>query len=220
VHEEGLIPEGPAETGPREHPERRFERAAPNQLWQSDIFTFLLRRQERLYVAAFLDDHSRYLVSFALAHHQKSSLVLEAQQRVGARQALRQQSQQGFVLAEYPNVLDAITARRDEQDQCFEFVVLGSSAAALGHLELLCHQLVQPQCAGGLDHQRQANPAGDFFAITLFHHERQHTLPPLFPDAPPHARRRRRPRDRSRASRRRSATSHDVSSLMIVHRRW
>jgi transposase InsO family protein len=81
LHEEGLIPESPAETGPREHPERRFERAAPNQLWQSDIFTFLLRRQERLYVAAFLDDHSRYLVSFALAHHQKSSLVLEALER-------------------------------------------------------------------------------------------------------------------------------------------
>src|ERR1051325_4871804 len=28
----------------REHPERRFERAEANQLWQSDIFTFLLRR--------------------------------------------------------------------------------------------------------------------------------------------------------------------------------
>jgi transposase InsO family protein len=58
--------------------ERRFERAEPNQLWQSDLFTFLLRRHERLYVAAFLDDHSRYLVSLALAHHQRSALVLEA----------------------------------------------------------------------------------------------------------------------------------------------
>jgi transposase InsO family protein len=56
----------------------RFERAEPNQLWQSDLFTFLLRRHERLYVAAFLDDHSRYLVSLAMAHHQRSSLVLEA----------------------------------------------------------------------------------------------------------------------------------------------
>ena len=58
--------------------ERRFERAEPNQLWQSDLFTFLLRRHERLYVAAFLDDHSRYLVSLAMAHHQRSTLVLEA----------------------------------------------------------------------------------------------------------------------------------------------
>jgi transposase InsO family protein len=56
----------------------RFERAEPNQLWQSDLFTFLLRKHQRVYVAAFLDDHSRYLVSLAMAHHQKSSLVMEA----------------------------------------------------------------------------------------------------------------------------------------------
>lgn len=58
--------------------EMRFERAEPNQLWQSDLFTFLLRRHERIYVAAFLDDHSRYLVSLCMAHHQRSTLVLEA----------------------------------------------------------------------------------------------------------------------------------------------
>src|SRR5207237_4560857 len=62
-------------------PDRRFERAEPNQLWQSDIFTFLLRRHERLYLAAFMDDHSRFIVSYALAHHQRSTLVLEALQR-------------------------------------------------------------------------------------------------------------------------------------------
>jgi transposase InsO family protein len=61
-----------------ERKEVRFERAEPNQLWQSDLFTFLLRRHERIYVAAFLDDHSRYLVSLAMAHHQRSTLVLEA----------------------------------------------------------------------------------------------------------------------------------------------
>jgi hypothetical protein len=58
-----------------------FERAEPNQLWQSDIFTFLLRRHERLYVAAFMDDYSRYLVSLVMAHHQRSSLVMEALSR-------------------------------------------------------------------------------------------------------------------------------------------
>jgi len=80
LHEEGLIDERtPAPA--RSHSPRRFERAAPNQLWQSDIFTFLLRKHERLYVAAFMDDHSRYLVAYALAHHQKSSLVLEAFER-------------------------------------------------------------------------------------------------------------------------------------------
>jgi transposase len=66
LHEAGLIAEAPPPRTPREHGPRRFERAEPNQLWQSDIFTFLLRRHERLYVAAFMDDHSRYLVSWSL----------------------------------------------------------------------------------------------------------------------------------------------------------
>jgi transposase InsO family protein len=78
LHEEGLletVAEPVAKPGPPEH---RFERAEPNQLWQSDIFTFLLRRHHRLYVTAFMDDYSRYLVSLLVAHHQKASLVLEA----------------------------------------------------------------------------------------------------------------------------------------------
>jgi transposase InsO family protein len=78
LHEEGLletVPEVAAKAGPPEH---RFERAEPNQLWQSDIFTFLLRRHQRLYVTAFMDDYSRFVVSLVVAHHQRSSLVLEA----------------------------------------------------------------------------------------------------------------------------------------------
>jgi putative transposase len=77
LHEEGLL-QGVPEVLAKTHLERRFERAEPNQLWQSDIFTFLLRRHERLYVAAFMDDYSRYIVSLVIAHHQKASLVLEA----------------------------------------------------------------------------------------------------------------------------------------------
>src|SRR5262245_51571713 len=47
----------------RPHPDhiRRFERARPNQLWQTDLFTFILKRQNRrVYLVAFLDDHSRF----------------------------------------------------------------------------------------------------------------------------------------------------------------
>ena len=80
LHEVGLIDWTPP-AAPREHAPRRFERAEPNQLWQSDIFTFLLRRQQRLYIAAFMDDNSRYLVSHAVAHHQRSELVMEALRR-------------------------------------------------------------------------------------------------------------------------------------------
>jgi transposase InsO family protein len=80
LHEEGLIT-SPPPIAEREHPPRRFERATPNQLWQTDIFTFLQRRQERLYLCVFMDDHSRFIVGYAIAHHQKSALVMEAFER-------------------------------------------------------------------------------------------------------------------------------------------
>jgi transposase InsO family protein len=57
---------------------RHFERARPNQLWQTDLFTFLLKRQNRrVYLVAFLDDHSRFLVSFGLHASASSALVIE-----------------------------------------------------------------------------------------------------------------------------------------------
>ncbi|MBK7861700.1 MAG: IS481 family transposase [Archangiaceae bacterium] len=81
LHEEGLLPDKPPELPKMPPPERRFERAEPNQLWQSDIFTFLLRRHQRVYVTAFMDDHSRFVVAHVLSHHQKGSLTCEALER-------------------------------------------------------------------------------------------------------------------------------------------
>lgn len=63
------------------HPDkvRRFERARPNQLWQTDLFTFTLKRQNRrLHLVAFLDDHSRFVVSYGLHASASTALVLEA----------------------------------------------------------------------------------------------------------------------------------------------
>jgi transposase InsO family protein len=62
------------------HPDkvRSFERAKPNQLWQSDLFTFLLKRQNRrVYLVAFMDDHSRFITSYGLHASQSAALVLE-----------------------------------------------------------------------------------------------------------------------------------------------
>jgi transposase InsO family protein len=57
---------------------RSFERAQPNQLWQTDLFTFVLKRQNRrVYLVAFLDDHSRFVVSYGLHASQSTALVLE-----------------------------------------------------------------------------------------------------------------------------------------------
>jgi transposase InsO family protein len=62
------------------HPDhvRSFERAKPNQLWQSDLFTFVLKRQNRrVYLVAFLDDHSRFITGYGLHGSQSTPLVIE-----------------------------------------------------------------------------------------------------------------------------------------------
>jgi len=68
------------ETPTRPHTPRvtRFERGRPNEMWQTDLFTFVLKRQNRrVYLVAFLDDHSRFVVSHGLHASQSTALVLE-----------------------------------------------------------------------------------------------------------------------------------------------
>ena len=77
LHEAGYQME---EVTTRPHPDkvRRFERATPNQLWQTDLFTFMLKRQNRrVYLVAFMDDHSRFITGYGLYASQASALVLE-----------------------------------------------------------------------------------------------------------------------------------------------
>jgi transposase InsO family protein len=65
----------------RRHPDkkRRFERGKANQLWQTDLFTFVLKRQNRrVYLVGYLDDHSRFVVGYGLHASQSTALVLEA----------------------------------------------------------------------------------------------------------------------------------------------
>ena len=77
LHEAGYELE---EVTTRPHPDkpRRFERARPNQLWQTDLFTFLLKRQNRrVYLVAFMDDHSRFILGYGLHASASGALVLE-----------------------------------------------------------------------------------------------------------------------------------------------
>lgn len=77
LHEAGYEME---EVPTRPHPDkvRRFERARPNQLWQTDLFTFVLKRQNRrVYLVAFMDDHSRFITGYGLHASQSTALVLE-----------------------------------------------------------------------------------------------------------------------------------------------
>jgi transposase InsO family protein len=62
------------------HPDkpREFERAKPNQLWQTDLFTFLLKREgRRLYLVGFMDDHSRFLVGAGVYASSSGAVVRE-----------------------------------------------------------------------------------------------------------------------------------------------
>jgi transposase InsO family protein len=78
LREAGYVLEDVPAHPPHAPPVRHFERAAPNQLWQTDLFTFMLKRQNRrVYLVAFLDDHSRFVTGFGLHASQSSALVLE-----------------------------------------------------------------------------------------------------------------------------------------------
>ncbi len=77
LHEAGYELE---EEPTRPHPDkpREFERAKPNQLWQTDLFTFVLKRQNRrVHLVGFMDDHSRFLVGYGLHATQSAALVIE-----------------------------------------------------------------------------------------------------------------------------------------------
>ena len=77
LHEAGYRLE---HTPTRPHPDkpRRFERAQPNQLWQTDLFTFVLKRQNRrVHLVGFIDDHSRFVVGFGLHASASTALAIE-----------------------------------------------------------------------------------------------------------------------------------------------
>ncbi|CAG0952335.1 putative protein YagA [Planctomycetaceae bacterium] len=66
LHEEGYVYEEKP-TNPHGQEPKSFERARPNQLWQTDMFTFFLKRENRrVHLVAFMDDHSRFIVGFGL----------------------------------------------------------------------------------------------------------------------------------------------------------
>jgi transposase InsO family protein len=59
---------------------RFFERSTPNQMWQSDIFTFRLGGRYT-YLIGFIDDYSRYLVGVELYRTQTADQVIEVYRR-------------------------------------------------------------------------------------------------------------------------------------------
>jgi transposase InsO family protein len=85
LHRHDLLPKSRPKPAKRNPPKPRFfERRTPNQLWQSDIFTFRLNGQNA-YLIGFIDDHSRYLTGLGVFRSQTAENVLEVYRRaVGA----------------------------------------------------------------------------------------------------------------------------------------
>jgi transposase InsO family protein len=77
LEEDGYVVEA-AKGRPHGEEPVRFERARPNELWQTDLFTFLLRRESRrVHLVAFMDDHSRFVVGHGLHASASGALVRE-----------------------------------------------------------------------------------------------------------------------------------------------
>lgn len=76
LKEAELVPQKPKKRK-RAEVIRRFERAEPNQLWQTDITMWTMAKGQKVYLIAFMDDHSRYIVGWGLFAAQGSPQVME-----------------------------------------------------------------------------------------------------------------------------------------------
>ncbi len=68
----------PVTTRPHAPKVTRFERSRPNELWQTDLFTFMLKRERRrVHLVAYMDDFSRFIVGFGLHASASGAMVRE-----------------------------------------------------------------------------------------------------------------------------------------------
>lgn len=84
---EGLPAESiPVKRKRKPAPPRRFERSRPGEMWQTDI-TYLNVPWHRgpLYLIAYLDDHSRYVVGHGLFTHQRADIAIDVFQEACLR---------------------------------------------------------------------------------------------------------------------------------------
>lgn len=80
LHQENLIDKPKKKPVRSVKQPRFFERAHPNQLWQSDIFTFRLGGRAA-YLIGYMDDYSRYITGIGLYRSQTAEHVLEVYRR-------------------------------------------------------------------------------------------------------------------------------------------
>lgn len=85
LHQAAVPLPPPQQKRRRNRPKPRFfERATPNQLWQSDLFTFQLNGHNA-HAVAFIDDHSRFITGLGIYRGQTAENVLEVYRRATAQ---------------------------------------------------------------------------------------------------------------------------------------
>ncbi len=80
LKKEGLVKKRKKKAKKNPQKPRFFERARPNQMWQTDIFTFRLGGRNA-YLIGFMDDYSRYITEMDLFRSQTAEHVLEVYRR-------------------------------------------------------------------------------------------------------------------------------------------
>jgi putative transposase len=83
LHDSSLIKSPPKKRQKNITRPRFFERSTPNQLWQTDIFTFRLGGAYA-YLIGYIDDYSRYITGLELYRSQTAQNVIEVYRRAAA----------------------------------------------------------------------------------------------------------------------------------------
>jgi len=83
LHDKSLITPRPKKRQRNITRPRFFERATPNQLWQTDIFTFRLGGHYA-YLIGYIDDYSRYITGLELFRSQTGQNVIEVYRRAAS----------------------------------------------------------------------------------------------------------------------------------------
>jgi transposase InsO family protein len=83
LHDSSLIKSPPRKRQRNITRPRFFERSVPNQLWQTDIFTFRLGGHYA-YLIGYIDDYSRYITGLELFRSQTGQNVIEVYRRAAS----------------------------------------------------------------------------------------------------------------------------------------
>ncbi len=83
LHDSSLITSPPKKRQRNMVRPRFFERSVPNQLWQTDIFTFRLGGHYA-YLIGYIDDYSRYITGLELFRTQTGQNVIEVYRRAAS----------------------------------------------------------------------------------------------------------------------------------------